>query len=350
MEQVRVNRLLPQILPSWFPDNAVFAILASCLFTPFLFYRFRTYDCYFGANQPGAWIAYLLSKINKKPYAIYLAQPTRLIHPRLIDQKIGMRLTDGVTTLGILTKIFRPIIQVFDTISIRGTKLVFANGSYMTGVLKEVYGAEPINCPGGSNVKQHAKVARSKRFTGSLILTRQKITKPYLLITNRHFAQKKFEYAIEARELLANDMPLVITGQQTDYTRTLQRKYRRKKQLHFVGLLSEKELDNAYSNAAVYVYPAPEEDFGMGIIEAMAHGVPVVAWGNAGPTGILTHETDGLLAKPFEVSDFARSIARLLQDKSLYQKIVKNAYNTIGKTFTYDQHIEVMDRYLRENI
>src|SRR4029077_6882809 len=46
----------------------------------------------------------------------------------------------------------------------------------------------------------------------------------------------------------------------------------------------EQERQKLYDGAAVYVYPAPEEDFGMGVIEAMAKGVPVVAWNQAGPT------------------------------------------------------------------
>ncbi len=177
------------------------------------------------------------------------------------------------------------------------------------------------------------------------------IAKPYLLVTNRHFAQKKFEYAIEALKFLSSDVQLVIAGEPTEYTKELQKKYvSEKKHITFVGLLSESELDKAYAYAAVYLYPAPEEDFGMGIIEAMAHGTPVVAWGNAGPSGIITHGEDGFLAKPFDVGNFAKHVNRLLQNKALYQEIVDSAYENIEESFTYENHVRIISIKIKQSI
>src|SRR5207244_4111550 len=51
-----------------------------------------------------------------------------------------------------------------------------------------------------------------------------------------------------------------------------------------LGAISEDELQALYEGAAVYVYPAPEEDFGLGVIESMAKGIPGGAWNQAGPT------------------------------------------------------------------
>jgi Mg2+ transporter MgtE len=67
----------------------------------------------------------------------------------------------------------------------------------------------------------------------------------------------------------------------------------------FLGAITEEELNRLYEGAAVYVYPAPEEDFGMGVIESMAKGVPVVAWNQAGPTVTLGSGT-GHLVEPLE--------------------------------------------------
>ena len=75
----------------------------------------------------------------------------------------------------------------------------------------------------------------------------------------------------------------------------------------FLGAVTEDELNRLYEGAAVYVYPAPEEDFGMGVIESMAKGVPVVAWNQAGPTVTVAPGT-GCLAEPLEVADYAAGI------------------------------------------
>lgn len=349
ISKVRVEPLIPR-LPFWLPDAELISILLSCVMIPFFFFKFRKYDIYFGANQPGPWFAYILSRINKKPYFIYLAQPTRLIHPRLIDQQVGLQIKDGQSMLiNLVSIIFKPIINLCDTRSIKNSKLVFTNGSYAKGLLEEVYRIKTVNCPAGTHVRQRASENdMQSRFKGSIILRSRYIKKPYLLITNRHFPHKKFEYAIDAFLLLKNQkLAIVIAGKETNYTKFLKKKYKNRKNIFFLGLLSEEYLDRAYRNAAVYVYPAPEEDFGMGIIEAMAHSVPVVAWGNAGPTGIIKHEKDGMLARPFSIFDYSKQINKLLENSKFYKKIAKNGYQKVKKYFSFEAHNKKIDENIK---
>ncbi len=345
LKKVKIQRLIPK-LPLWIPDVELISILLGCVVTPFFFWKFRDYDVYFGANQPGPWIAYLLSRINKKPYAVYLSQPTRLIHPRFIDQKTGLKIVDGMTILNIVNFFFKPLINLADVASITGTSLVFADGTYMKGVLEEVYDIKTVNAPASTHL--HPKVTEAgitRRFKGFITIGRQKIPKPFLLLTNRHFPQKKFEYAMEALRLL-NPFPvsLVISGKDTTYTRYL--KKIADSNVYFVGLTNEKDLAKLYKEAVVYVYPSPEEDFGMGIIEAMSYGTPTVAWNNAGPTGIVTHGVDGLLARPFNVVDFADNVRMVLTSKQLYKNIVRGAYKTVEKRFSFVSHNRVLEGYL----
>ncbi len=83
------------------------------------------------------------------------------------------------------------------------------------------------------------------------------------------------------------EVQLVVPGPATSHTATLQAltgELKLNDCILFLGAITEEELNRLYEGAAVYVYPAPEEDFGMGVIESMAKGVPVVAWNQAGPT------------------------------------------------------------------
>lgn len=347
MQQVSVKSLVWQ-LPSWLPDVELVSIILTCLLIPFRYKEFLHYDVFFGANQPGPWLAYVLSRLTKKPYAIYLAQPTRLIHPRLIDQTTGLKIVDGITLLPLLTWMFRPFINYMDRKSITSAPVCFANGSYMKGVLDEVYGIQSIHCPAGSQL--HAKISAQqiqKRFSGSITLGKKVIHKPYILLTNRHFPQKRFEYALEALKMLPQEVSLVITGKDTNYTKYLKKLTRTSDNVHFVGLLSEKLLAKTYGNAYAYVYPSPQEDFGMGIVEAMSYGVPVVAWNNAGPTGIITTGFDGFLATPFVVGEFAALLRTLLQDKSVYRAVARHAQESVGKKFSFEQHTKTISWYLQ---
>ena len=110
----------------------------------------------------------------------------------------------------------------------------------------------------------------------------------------------------------------------------------------FLGAISEKELLTLYEGAAVYVYPAPEEDFGMGVIESMSKGVPVVAWNQAGPTVTVGPGT-GHLAEPLDVDDYAAGIAKLLDDRSENQATGQRAFEW-ARRFDWERHIDILER------
>jgi len=110
----------------------------------------------------------------------------------------------------------------------------------------------------------------------------------------------------------------------------------------FLGPIAEDELQKLYEGAAVYVYPAPEEDFGMGVIESMAKGVPVVAWNQAGPTVTVGPGT-GHLAEPLEVSDYAEGISRLLDDPATNQATGERAFEW-ARRFDWERHLDILER------
>jgi len=110
----------------------------------------------------------------------------------------------------------------------------------------------------------------------------------------------------------------------------------------FLGPIGEQELQALYEGAAVYVYPAPEEDFGMGVIESMCKGVPVVAWNQAGPTVTVGPGT-GHLAEPLEVDDYAAGIMALLDDRAENQATGERAFEW-ARRFDWERHIDVLER------
>src|SRR6185312_13788778 len=104
----------------------------------------------------------------------------------------------------------------------------------------------------------------------------------------------------DRRSVQEADQLLVNPGPATSHTavlKSLVSELRLNDAVLFLGPITEEELQRLYEGAAVYVYPAPEEDFGMGVIESMAKGVPVVAWNQAGPTVTVGPGT-GHLAEP----------------------------------------------------
>jgi glycosyltransferase involved in cell wall biosynthesis len=59
--------------------------------------------------------------------------------------------------------------------------------------------------------------------------------------------------------------------------------------VHMTGLISDAELNEWYHTADLYVSLSNHEGFGVPLVEAMAHGVPVLAW----PAGAVPYTLDG---------------------------------------------------------
>jgi glycosyltransferase involved in cell wall biosynthesis len=182
------------------------------------------------------------------------------------------------------------------------------------------------------------------------------VSRPFVLLTNRHYPQKRFEdmlpVIVRVRERHPDAM-LVITGADTPYTDVLRRRVDAlglRHAVRFMGLVGEQELRDLYATAAVYVYPSPEEDFGMGIVEAMGRGTPVVAWDHAGPTGIITDDVDGFRVTLGDLDAFAERVVRLMDDAALRERIGRAGWKTASRRFSFVAHADIVERALYEAV
>jgi len=163
---------------------------------------------------------------------------------------------------------------------------------------------------------------------------------------------KRFEYALWALKTIrrtAANVSLVITGQETEYTdklRYLVDGLGLSHAVHFVGLVTEIDLARLYENAAVYVYPSPEEDFGMGIVEAMAAGTPVVAWNNGGPTVTVRDGITGFLVEPYDTEAFAERLLRLVSYPQVAEDMGRAGHSRARQLFSYERHVELLEQAL----
>jgi phosphatidylinositol alpha-mannosyltransferase len=83
----------------------------------------------------------------------------------------------------------------------------------------------------------------------------------------------------------------------------------------FTGAVAAAELPAYYRAAHIFCSPAYEnESFGVVLLEAMAAGLPIAGYANAGYLTVLTDEAREALAPPGDVEALTRVLARLVAD------------------------------------
>ena len=337
--------------PRFIPFSDAMDMGFSSFLAPLLFSKFRRYDVFIGENQPGVWLAWVYAKLLRKPYVIYLNQPNRMIYPRSIDVSTGWRANKNFVLLQKLIRPVKPLVWYLDKVSTREANFLTVNGNYIGNVISTFYGKEFLECPAGCDPFPHGKLrlSKDKYYKGIIKVNGHTIEKPYILLTNRHYLQKRFDYAISAMPYVLKKFPkvkLVITGAFTDVTsqwQNLAKKLKVEGNVIWLGEVDDKYMGELYENAAVYVYTAPNEDYGMGVVEAEEFGVPVVAWKRGGPTVTIEDKETGFLAKPYEVKDYADKIIWLLENQEKRIEMGKAAHEHVQKNFTWKHHIDVLE-------
>ena len=88
-----------------------------------------------------------------------------------------------------------------------------------------------------------------------------------------------------------------------------------------LGFVPHDELERLYDRAAVVVLPSYREGLPLCVIEAMAHGRPVVASNVGGIPELVEDGVTGLLVEPGDVDGLRATIERLLQDPALRRRM-----------------------------
>ncbi|MFC1711395.1 glycosyltransferase family 4 protein [Patescibacteria group bacterium] len=345
-----IRLIVPQWLANFLPRFSL-TIILSFFWLLLKLGEFRKYDVFVGANQPGPLYCWLITRILKKPYLVYLAQPTRILYPRGVDREVGLRLKGKFLLLPFLSKIFQPLVIWMDRVSIQKAKKMLVNGSYMLGILKQIYGRDGVNCPAGSFVISKKIV---NKWQGSVKITNVRVRRPFIFMSNRHFPQKKLEWMIDVFILVAKrfkGLSLAISGTETKHSSLLKKKVASMnlgKRVFFLGLVKDRDLAKLYKTAAVYVYSAPEEDFGMGLVEAMGSRTAVVAWNYAGPTSTVISGKTGILVEPYKIKKFAQAIKKLILNRQKNKLMAKQAAIHVKKNFTIKKHIDILENSIKK--
>ena len=151
---------------------------------------------------------------------------------------------------------------------------------------------------------------------------------PMLLFVGNDFAKKGLQTLLEAVARIDGKVELLVVGRSEKAKEYEQQAANLglRSRIHFLGSL--KDMSLAYKAADMLVHPTLEDSYGMVVLEAMAHGLPVVV-SDAPYSGIAPDLTDGvnafLLSDPDNAAQLAARIDSLLQDKDTCRALVGHA-------------------------
>lgn len=95
---------------------------------------------------------------------------------------------------------------------------------------------------------------------------------------------------------------------------------------HYLGKFNDDlTLALVYAAADVFVAPSIQENLANTVLEAIACGVPSVAFDIGGMPDLIENQHNGYLAKPYQIDDLARGITWILENQERYQKLAHRA-------------------------
>jgi len=109
------------------------------------------------------------------------------------------------------------------------------------------------------------------------------------------------------------------------------------------GFVSEKELDDLYKNASLFVFPSLYEGFGLPPLEAMKRGVPVVSSNLTCMPEILGDAV--LYFNPLSVDDIAEKIKNALTNRELRGELVKKGFEQVKRYSWQQMARETLETY-----
>jgi glycosyltransferase involved in cell wall biosynthesis len=157
----------------------------------------------------------------------------------------------------------------------------------------------------------------------------------YALYFGRLSPEKGVEDLLKAHATAQGAWRLVIAGTGPLFDE-LRRKY---PAAEFRGHLTGIDLERTIREAGLIIVPSVwHENSPLSILEAMAHGKPIVASRIGGIPELVRDGTTGLLFDPGDVVQLSEKVRTLLVDRSRREVFGRNARKTVENEYSLEEH------------
>ena len=174
------------------------------------------------------------------------------------------------------------------------------------------------------------KTVDSSQLTVHSSKINKKDTSSYFLVVSRlskFTMYKRVDLAIKVANKLKIPLKIIGEGRDMEYFADTAGNT-----VEFIGRVTDEELSQYYNGARALIFPG-EEDFGLVMVEAQAHGLPVIAYRSGGAVEIIIEGKTGIFFDRQSVNSLTNAIEEFAHRRFKKEACIKNSRRFSHKAF-----------------
>ena len=180
---------------------------------------------------------------------------------------------------------------------------------------------------------------------GSALVEELGLTQPFMMFIGRASYEKGAIHASQAVLGLARQgtrISLALVGQTSDeFDRYYQKLTAEEKQIiRPLGMLDESQKHALLEETVALLLPSRTDSFGIVLLEAWAHGKPVIGANAGGIPAVIDDQKNGVLVDFGDVPALIEAVRRLLVDKALNRRMGDNGRKKVSTQYNWESLTE----------
>lgn len=154
----------------------------------------------------------------------------------------------------------------------------------------------------------------------------------YYVTLSRFARTKNIDLIIKAVNKLKIPLKIVGSGRDESYLKSLAGPT-----IEFVGHIKDKEFARFYKNAKAFLNAGIDEEFGIAPVEAMGHGVPVIAYASSGLVETVKDGKNGYLFRELTPEALIETIGKLEKLSKTQYSEMSHAARKQAQRYTFEE-------------
>jgi glycosyltransferase involved in cell wall biosynthesis len=175
----------------------------------------------------------------------------------------------------------------------------------------------------------------------SLTAARKDSSDPLFISVGRLERNKGFHVLLEALANSKNlpshwDLVIAGTGSMENELRQIAKSYKIDSHVNFAGEITAAELEKLYRKADLFIHPTLYEGSSIVTLEAMMHGLPILATTAGGLSDKVVPEVNGWLVPPGDVKALSNAIQTAYDARNRWAEMGKQSEKIVREQFSWN--------------